>query len=139
MASASGTIDVTFDVQYNPSILSITGTLTTGAPTGTSFTLVGGAPAIIDSTHAVASFHYANSNPSGATLTLGQIVANVPNSVSSLYQTKGILHLANIVRNTTDNSTRNADSFQVVAYFGDTNGDHHITAGDASLLNRISL
>jgi hypothetical protein len=139
MASASGTTDVTFDVQYNPSILTISGTLTNGAPAGTTFTLVGGAPTLIDSTHAVASFHYANSTPSGATLTLGQIVANVPNSASSLYQAKGLLHLANIVRNTTDNSTRNADSFQVVAYFGDTNGDHRVTAGDASLVNRVVL
>ncbi len=137
MASASGTTDVTFDLQYNPAILSITGASSTGAPSGASFTL--SSNTLIDSTHAVASFHYANTTASGATLTLGQIVATVPSGASSLYQTKGLLHLANIVRNTTDNSTRNADGLQIVAYFGDTNGDHRITAGDASLVNRVAL
>jgi hypothetical protein len=129
LTAAVGVTDVTFNLNYNPALLNVTGT--TNGPSGT-FTLrsaVGG----------VASFVFQSSSPLSGNLTLGQIVAQVPNSAASVYKVKELLHLANIVVNGGSISALGNDGVHVTAYLGDTSGDGDLSGLDASLISRVGI
>src|SRR5439155_22309999 len=73
--------DVTFALNYNPSLLTVkSGSIGDSTdPAGSSFTLVG-SPTIVDSTHATANFHFSDSAAQSGTVVLGDIMAMVPDS-----------------------------------------------------------
>ena len=130
--AAANLTTATFTLNYNPAILNITGTLNSG---GDTFTLVSNNTAT-----GTATFQATGMTGSG-TITLGQIVADVPNSSASIYKSKSVLDLSNIVLSgsgyTGAATAYNADGVDVDAYFGDVSGDGLVTAGDAGLVSRV--
>ncbi len=131
--NAANVTDVTFSLTYNSALLNISGALSGNANDATaSLTLVTNAGG-------VATFHYTDANPQSATalapLVLGDIVAVVPSAAGaaalSLYQTKELLQLGNIVINQgAVSGTLAANGVHVNAYFGDVNGDKVIDGLD---------
>ena len=130
--AAANLTTATFTLNYNPAILNITGTLNSG---GDTFTLMSNNTAT-----GTATFQATGMTGSG-TITLGQIVADVPNSSASIYKSKSVLDLSNIVLSgsgyTGAATAYNADGVDVDAYFGDVSGDGLVTAGDAGLVSRV--
>ena len=122
-----------FTLNYNPAILSITGTLNNTS--GDTFTLLSNNAAT-----GVATFAATGLTGSG-TLTLGQIVADVPDSAASIYKATSLLGLSNIVLSgsgyTGAGTAYAADGVDVNAYVGDVSGDGLITAADAGLVSRV--
>ena len=131
--AAANLTTATFTLSYNPAILNITGALNDGA--GDTFTLVSNNTAT-----GTASFRATGMTGSG-TITLGQIVADAPNSAASIYKTQSLLDLSNIVLSgsgyTGAATAYNDDAVDVDAYFGDVSGDGLVTAGDAGLVSRV--
>src|SRR6185436_7158465 len=78
---ATGVTDVTFDVVYDPNLLTITGAYNNAD--GSTFAMVG------SPSGGVASFHFnLGTAPLGPIpiVTLGQIIAHVPDSAASFYK-----------------------------------------------------
>jgi hypothetical protein len=134
--NAANVTDVTFSLTYNPSLLTITGALsgTASDATDAAATLT-----LLSNSGGVATFHYIDSNPQSATalnpLVLGDIGAVVPSGAGaaalSLYQTKELLQLGNIVINQgAIPGAVSANGIHVNAYFGDLNGDKVISGLD---------
>jgi hypothetical protein len=113
--NAAALTDATFTVTYNPAVLAITGTVTVGAPAGTSF-------ALTSNTGGVATFHFSNATPQAGTVVLGDILANVPNSAASIYKTKELLSLNVLTVNLASSTAIVANGVHVNAYFGNTSG-----------------
>ncbi len=133
---AANVTDVTFSLTYNPSLLNITGTLfgLASDATDAAATLT-----LVSNAGGVATFHYIDANPQSATaltpLVLGDIVAVVPSGAGapalSLYQTKELLQLGNIVINQgTITGAVSANGVHVDAYFGDVTGDKAVDGLD---------
>ncbi len=134
--NAADVTDVTFVLTYNPSLLTITSTLSGMASDATeaaaTLTLVGDAGG-------VATFHYTDSKPQSTTasipLVLGDILAVVPSGAAaaalSLYQTKELLQIGNITINQgIVSGAVSANGVHVNAYLGDVNGDKVIDGLD---------
>ena len=130
--AAANLTTASFTLSYNPAILNITGTLNSG---GDTFTLVSNNTAT-----GAATFQATGMTASG-TITLGQIVADVPNSAASIYKAKSVLDLSNIVLSGSGYfgaaTAYNADGVDVDAYLGDVSGDGLVTAADAGLVSRV--
>jgi hypothetical protein len=128
LTNASGVTDVTFNLNYNPALLNITGTL--NGPAGTLSVVTGGG---------VASFTFHSGSALSGNLTLGQIVATVPDSAAGTYKAKEVLHLSNIAVNAGSIPSVGNDAIHVVAYLGDTSGDGQLSGLDASQISRVSI
>jgi hypothetical protein len=114
-----------FTLQYNPSLLSITGAVSKVA--GASFALVSND--VIGGT-AVLSFSSPTSLSSTATaITVGSLLATVPLSATGSYGAKQLLHFSGEQVNGISGplAVTNADGLQLLAYFG------HVTASGSSL------
>ncbi|HYV36642.1 MAG TPA: NHL repeat-containing protein, partial [Gemmataceae bacterium] len=140
LSNVAGLTDVTFTLTYNPAYLTIplTGNTFNASPTST-FTVVG------TPSGGVANFSYHSSVPvSGATVTLGQIVAQVPNSTASSYKGKELLHLSNTVINGLNPGVVNSIAFVAVtsgtfslSFKGATTGTLTYTTDQATLQSNI--
>ncbi len=130
LANAIGVTSATFQLDYNPALLDITGAL--NGPSGT-FTLVG--------------------TPSGGVANLSfQSLAHGPERVldvgpdrgsgaqqhAAVYKSKALLHLSNISLNGGNSTVANDDGIQVDAYLGDVLGDGTYSPLDASLIARVA-
>ncbi|HYV37005.1 MAG TPA: hypothetical protein VE988_14965, partial [Gemmataceae bacterium] len=121
--------DVIFQLHYNPALLVITGTLSN---TSGTFSLVGTASG------GVANLSFHSNTALSANLTLGQIVAHVPDSAAANYKAKELLHLSDILINGATASVVNDDGVHVAAYVGDVSGDGALSPLDASLIARVA-
>ena len=143
--NAANVTDVTFTLNYNASLLNISGTVF-GASSDASdpaATLT-----LVSNTGGVATFHYTDANPQSATptspLVLGDITAVVPSGTGAaalgLYQAKEQLQLGSIVINHggTSPARSAANGVHVNAYFGDVNGDKVINGLDKLAANTIA-
>jgi hypothetical protein len=128
LTGAQAVTDIAFDLDYDPSLLNVSGAA--NGPAGT-FSLV-------SASGGVASFLFHSATPLSGSVTLGQIMAQVPNSAASDYKAKQLLHLTNIVVNGSSTAL-GKDGIQVVAYLGDASGDGTVSGIDASLLSRVGI
>ena len=134
--NAANVTDVTFSLTYNPSLLNIIGALSGNTSDATD---AAAQLTLVSNAAGVATFHYTNANPQSATaltpLVLGNIVATVPSGAGaaalSLYQTKELLQIGNIVINQGNIvGAVSANGVQINAYFGDVTGDKVIDGLD---------
>jgi len=113
-----------FTLQYNPTLLTITGGLPKIAITGFSFTVT---PTINNATSASAVISFSSPSKISSTtasLTLGSLLATVPFSATASYGAKQLLHFSSEQLNTTASSNiavTNQDAVEVAAFFGDVN------------------
>jgi hypothetical protein len=128
LTGAANLTAATFNLTFNSALLNISGTL--NGPTGT-FTL-------LSNTGGVASFTFSSVTPLNGTITLGYVIAQVPNSAASSYKTKALLHLGNIVINGSATAT-NSDGIEAVAYLGDVAGTGSFSPLDAALIGQVAV
>ncbi|HYV35271.1 MAG TPA: IPT/TIG domain-containing protein [Gemmataceae bacterium] len=128
LAQAANVTDVSFQLTYNPALLTITGALNSAAGTLTLQSNSGG----------VASFAFHSNTPLSGNLTLGQIVARVPDSAAASYKAKALLHLGNIVINGST-SVASVDGIQLVAYLGDVMGTGSYSSLDSAFIGRVAV
>ncbi len=142
--NAANVTDVTFSLNYNPSLLNITATRT-GA--GSDANDPAATLSLVSNAGGVATFHYVDTNPVSATptspLVLGDLVAVVPSGAGAaalgLYQVKELLHLSNIViNNGLVTGAVSADGIHVNAYFGDVTGDKVIDGLDKLAADNVA-
>ena len=138
---AVGVTALSFDLHFDPNVLSITGTFNFGTPSGPSgstFALLGITPVTATESIATFQFNIGSASPLGATATLGHIVANVPDSAENLYKEKRLLSMTNILATGAAAVPVANNGVQIVTYFGDVNGDGTHSALDASLISRVA-
>ncbi len=121
--------DATFDLTYNPALLNISGTL--NSPSGT-FTM-------LSNSAGVASFAFNSGTPLNGSVTLGYVLAQVPNSAATSYKSKALLHLGNIVINGSITTAVNDDGIEAVAYLGDVAGTGSFSPLDAALIGQVAV
>ncbi len=134
LTSAGGATSVTFQLAYSTSLLTI--------PFTNAGAEINGATGTFKLTAApsggVASFQWTGPALASGTVTLGGIVASVPNSAASIYKAKQLLTLSSIV--TSPSVAVTADGgLDVNAYLGDVEGVGAYGGGDAALLDRVAL
>ncbi len=129
LANAVNVTDVTFELTYNPALLNISGTLNGEVGVLTLTANAGG----------VASFSFHSATASSGTLTLGYLVAQVPNSAVNYYKTQELLKLSDAVINGGSTTAVTDDGIQVVAYLGDVTGTGSFSPLDAALLERVAV
>ncbi|HYV39671.1 MAG TPA: cohesin domain-containing protein, partial [Gemmataceae bacterium] len=129
LTNAAGVTDVTFKLNYNPALLNISSTLSN---TSGTFTLIG------TPTNGVANFSFHSNTALNGNVTLGQIVAQVPDSAATSYKAKELLHLSNIILNGSTTTAINDDGVHVSAYPGDVSGDGSLSPLDAALTSRVA-
>ena len=135
--NAAGVTDVTFTMAYNPSILTISGTLQGAGCDATdaaaTFTLLGNAGGL-------ATFNFHDATPHSGTLVLGDVDATVPASANNLYQVKQLLQLGSIViNNGAITSAVSANGVDINAYIGDVSGDGKISGLDVLEANQVAI
>ena len=129
LTGAANLTNVTFTLTYNPALLTISGAQS--GPAGT-FTL-------LSNSAGVASFSFQSTTPLNGTLTLGNILAQVPNSAAASYKSKALLHLGNIVINSSITTATNNDGVEAVAYLGDVAGTGSFSPLDAALISQVAV
>ncbi len=129
LANAAGVTDVSFDLNYQSALLNISGTQ--NGPSGTL--------SLVSNSGGVASFVFHSGTALSGTVTLGQIVAQVPTSAASSYTAATLLHLSNISVNSGAIPAVSNDGVQVIAYLGDASGDGMITGADASDISAVAI
>ncbi len=129
LTGAANLIDITFNLTFNPALLNISGTL--NGPSG-AFTLQ-------SNTGGVASFAFQSSTPLNGTITLGYVLAQVPNSAATSYKSKALLHLGNIVINGSSTTAINDDAIEAMAYLGDVAGTGSFSPLDAALIGQVAV
>ncbi len=143
--NASHVTDVTFSLNYNASLLNVTGTRSVANSDATDRS--GAILTLVSATGGIATFHYTDAsaisaNPD-APLVLGDITAVVPSNVGaaalSLYQGKEQLAPSNIVINLgAITGAVGSNGVHVNAYAGDVNGDKVIDGLDKLAANFLA-
>jgi hypothetical protein len=140
IANAANVTSGSFTLQYNPSLLTITGASAKIA--GTSFTLFSN---IINSPNsATAVLSLSSPSPISATtaLTIGTLLATVPLSATASYGSKQLLHFSAEQLNGTGGPLAgvvNQDGVQLLAYFGDVVMQGALNTSDASNISRVAI
>ncbi len=129
LSNAVSVTDVTFNLAFNPALLNINGALSSPA----------GVFALVSNTAGVASFSFQSPTPLSGTLTLGNIIAQVPNSAAASYKSKALLHLSDIVINGSITTPTNKDGIEAVAYLGDVAGTGSFNPLDAALIGEVAV
>ena len=129
LTGAANVTDVTFNLDYNAALLNISGTL--NGPSG--------ALTLLANSGGVASFMFQSGTPLSGSITLGYILAQVPNSAASSYKSKALLHLGNIVINDSNSTAANSDGIEAVAYLGDVAGTGSFSPLDAALISQVAV
>ncbi|HYV37298.1 MAG TPA: cohesin domain-containing protein, partial [Gemmataceae bacterium] len=128
LTRAVNVTDVTFNLTYNTNLLNITSTL--NGPSGVL--------TLLSASGGVARFSFHSDLPLSGKLTLGQIVAQVPNGAAATYQATELLHLSNIVINGANGNALNDDGVHVVAFLGDTFSDGSLSPLDGAMVSRVA-
>src|SRR5262249_53756317 len=123
ISNGAGVTSVSFTLQYDPSLLTISAATTgSGLPVGATLTLsVTSTPG-----NAILTFTSPTALGSGPK-TLGTLTAQVPGvagnpAQTAPYRAKEVLHFASLLVNGGAIPSVNADAVHVVAYVGDTSG-----------------
>ncbi len=131
--NAGGATDVSFTLNYDPALLSITGTLQ-GDASDAAGTLT-----LVADSGGLATFTFHDANPQAGTVVLGDISAVVPDSAKNQYQVKELLHLGNIAVAPNPGATPvGADGIHVNAYLGDVNANHNIEGLDKLAIDKVA-
>jgi hypothetical protein len=131
LSNGNGVTDVTLTLNYDPTLLTVSGAAVNPALTGATLTLSGtSTPG-----HAVLVFHSPTALAAGAA-TLGGVVAQVPNNAP--YRNKALLDLSNTQINGGVISSVADDGVQAVAYFSDASGNGTFSGLDGSLISRVA-
>ena len=136
LSSGRGVVSGSFTLQYNPSLLAISG-VATKIP-GATFTVI---LTPINPTLATAVLSFSSPSPISTTatpITLGSLLATVPLSATASYAPRRLLHFSSATLNGTGGpmAITNQDGVEVAAYFGDvdeTGGP--LTRNDASAIS----
>jgi hypothetical protein len=131
LSNGNGVTDVTLTLNYDPTLLNVSGAAVNPALSGATLTLSGASTP----GHAVLVFHSPTALTSGAA-TLGGIVAQVPNNAP--YRNKAVLDLSNTQINSGSIAAVPQDAMQAVAYFGDASGNGTFSGLDGSLISRVA-
>jgi len=134
-----------FTLQYNPTLLSITGGAkgaALNAIAGSTFTVT---PTINNATSATAVISFSSPSKISSTtasLTLGSLLATVPFSATASYGAKQLLHFSSEQLNTTASSNiavTNQDAVEVAAFFGNVSGNDvpFSSSGDQPLIGVV--
>jgi len=137
LSNVAGVTSGTFTFQFNPTLLNITGaTANTTAFPGSSMSV---SVSNVNASLANAMITFASPTAlSGTGHNLGSLTAAIPDGAASDYGAKGLLHWAGVSLNGGAINAVGDDAVQVVAWFGDANGDQVISGGDTALLARAS-
>jgi hypothetical protein len=139
LSSGRGVTSGSFTLQYNPSLLAISGAATKIA--GATFTVI---LTPISPTLATAVLSFSSPSPISTTtapITLGSLLATVPLSATGSYAAKALLHFSSATLNGTAGAiaVTNQDGAEVAAYFGDvdeTGGP--LALNDASAISAVA-
>jgi hypothetical protein len=127
LSNAVGVTSVTFHVDYDPTLLTISGVVAGSVPAGAALVANVSTPG-----HAV--FTFTSSAPlSGGAVSLGAIAATVP--ASAVYGTRQVLKFG--VDGAKGGTVVADDALQVVALLGDTDGSGQYDAQDATLVQQV--
>jgi hypothetical protein len=124
---AAGITSLTFHVDYDPTLLTITGILAGSIPAGDSLVADVTAPG-----HATFVFTAASALGS-APVTIGAIAASVPSS--AVYGTRQVLRLG--IDGVTGGAVFADNALEVVGFLGDTDGNAAYDTLDAPLVQRV--
>jgi hypothetical protein len=131
LSNGNGVTDVTLTVNYDPTLLTVSGAAANPALSGATLTLGGASTP----GHAVLVFHSPTALAAGA-ITLGGLTAQVPDNAP--YRNKALLDLSAIQINSGAIPAVAQDGVQAVAYFGDASGNGTFSGLDVSLISRVS-
>jgi Putative Ig domain/Cohesin domain len=139
----TGTVtSVQVTINYNTSMLTVTGATSNSALPGSSFTLLGSSTP----GHAVLQYTGSTTNAThlmGGQVALGFLTASVPNSspATPIYHGKDLLHLSGIAVSGTGGAVPvvGADALHVVAFVGDADGNGNYSSSDAVLITRVAV
>ena len=134
LSVGSGVTSGTFTLQYNSALLSITAAAVNPSLTGASLTLAAASTA----GNAIIDFTSQAALTQAGVVSLGGLVATVPNSAAALYKSKALLHWSGMTLNGGAIAVVGDDAVQVVAYLGDTTGDGVLSAGDGVGILRVA-
>jgi Putative Ig domain/Bacterial Ig-like domain (group 3) len=140
---STGTVtSVQVTINYNTSMLTVTGATSNSALPGSSFTLLGSSTP----GHAVMQYTGSTTNAThlmGGQVALGFLTASVPNSSTAtpIYHGKDLLHLSGISVTGTGGAVAvvGADAVHVVAFVGDADGNGAYSSSDAVLITRVAV
>ena len=127
ISNTAGVSSVSFEVDYNPNLLTVSGAQLASGITGT-LSVDNSTPGKL--TISVTDF---SATASGAA-DIVDILASVPASAASLYSASGLLSIGNAQTNL--GVLPNSTAVEKVAYFGDATGDGTLSGLDASLIDR---
>jgi hypothetical protein len=133
LSNGSGVTDAAFVLNYDATLLTITGGTVNPALTGATFTVTtsgSGAAA-----QATITFH-SNTPLAAGAVRLGGLVATVPDNAP--YKSKEVLHWSSLSLNGGTIAAIADDGAQVVAFLGDTSGDGTYTSADSVLISRVA-
>ena len=127
LSNAAGITRLAFHIDYDPTLLTITGATTAGAPAGSTLVVNVATPG-----HATFVFTAAAALGTGP-VTLGAITASVPST--AVYGTRQVLKLG---IDSVSGGTAIADNaLEVVGFLGDADGNAQYDANDAALVQRV--
>jgi hypothetical protein len=127
LTNAAGLTSLTFHINYDPTLLTITGASTVGAPAGSTLIANLSTPG-----HATFTFTVASALGSGS-ITIGAITATVPST--AVYGTRQILTLG--VDSATGATAIGDNALEVVGFLGDTDGNAKYDTGDGPLVQQV--
>ncbi len=134
--NASGATDVSFTLKYDPTLLTITGTL---QGVGSDASDPAGTLTLVADSGGLATFTFHDAIPQSGTVVLGDITAFVPDSAANQYQAKELLQLGNIALAPDPGLTPiSADGIHVNAYLGDVNANHNIEGLDKLAIDNVA-
>ena len=129
LLGAANLTNITFTLSYNSALLNISGTV--NGPSGTL--------QLVSNAGGVASFSFQSGTPLNGSITLGDIIAQVPNSAAASYKSKALLHLGNIIINGNIMTATDNDGVEAVAYLGDVAGTGSFSPLDAALISQVAV
>jgi endonuclease/exonuclease/phosphatase family metal-dependent hydrolase len=139
LSSGLGVTSGAFTLQYNPSLLTISGGVS--AIAGATFTVN---TAIVNSTSATAVLSFSSPTAVSTTttpITVGSLLATVPMTAAASYGAMQLLHFGSVQLNGTAGpiTATNADAIEVAAYFGDvTDSGGPLSLSDAAAVSAIA-
>ena len=138
-----GTVtNVQLTLNYNASLLTVTGATSNSNLPGSSFTLNTG---LSTPGHAVLQYSDSGANSAnlkGAQIPLGFLTASVPSGTTANptpYRAKDVLHLSGVSINSGAIPVTTNDGLHLVAYVGDGDGNGGYSSNDAVLITRVAL
>jgi hypothetical protein len=139
LSSGLGVTSGSFALDYNPSMLNITGAVS--QINGATFTVI---TTIDSATSATAVISLSSPTPISATtasITIGSLLASVPLSATAAYGAKQLLHFSALQLNGAGGPIpiTNDDGIELIAYFGDvTATGGPFTNGDAQTISAVA-